>query len=293
MDSLTNPENTAPQVQKPVNPLANYYRQPKIYVRLPSKGKFYPQGSLDVSETGEYAVYAMTAKDELMLKTPDALLNGQSTVEVIKSCVPAILNPWHMPSIDLDALLIAIRIATYGERMDVSSNCPSCNHENDFQLDLVGYLSNLNSFEYDDVVNVDPLTIYIRPYNYRETTKTAIKALEQEKIFEIVNNKEMSDEEKIEQFGISFLKLTDLTVGLVADSIVKISTPEGDVTDKKLIDEFINNAPKEVFTKVQDRLNDLKEKLEVKAHDVKCQKCEFEFTTQVTLDQSNFFAVRS
>jgi hypothetical protein len=63
----------------------------------------------------------MTAKDELMLKTPDALMNGQATVEVIKSCVPSIKNPWHMPSIDIDTILIAIRIATYGENMEFSS----------------------------------------------------------------------------------------------------------------------------------------------------------------------------
>jgi hypothetical protein len=69
------------------NPLANWFRQPKIYVNLPSKGKFYPAGSLDHSSTEEYAVYAMTAKDELMFKTPDAMISGQSTVEVIKSRV--------------------------------------------------------------------------------------------------------------------------------------------------------------------------------------------------------------
>jgi hypothetical protein len=293
MDELKNPENVQPAVQKPANPLANYYRQPKVYVRLPSKGKFYPQGALDVSETGDYAVYAMTAKDELMLKTPDALLNGQSTVEVIKSCVPAVLNPWQMPSIDLDAVLIAIRIATYGEKMDVSTNCTSCDHENDLQLDLVAYLNNLNSFTYDEVIVIDPLTIYIRPYNYKEITKTAIKALEQERIFDIVNNKEMSDEQKIEEFGISFLKLTDLTVGIVADSIVRIVTPEGEVSDKKMIDEFINNAPKEIFSVVQDRLNAMKEKLEIKSHEVACQNCSHKFQTQITLDQSNFFAVRS
>jgi hypothetical protein len=150
-------------------------------------------------------------------------MNGQSTVEVIKSCVPAIQNPWLMPAIDLDAVLIAIRIATYGEGMDITVNCPSCNHENNFQLNLVGYLSTLNSFEYNDVVEVGPLTIYIRPFNYKEITKTAIKSLEQEKIFNIINDKTMSDEQKIEEFGISFLRLTDLTVGIVSDSIVKIA----------------------------------------------------------------------
>ena len=60
----------------------------------------------------------MTAKDEMAFKTPDAMINGQSTVDVIKSCVPNLLDPWKMVNYDTDAVLLAIRIATYGETMD-------------------------------------------------------------------------------------------------------------------------------------------------------------------------------
>lgn len=281
------------KASKPGNLLVNYYRQPKIYVRLPSKGQFYPLDALDVSETEEYAVYAMTAKDELMLKTPDALMNGQSTVEVIKSCIPAIQNPWQMPNIDLDAVLIAIRIATYGEKMEIGVNCPSCKHKNEYEIDLISYLQNVTGFNYDNLIAADPLEIYIRPYTYKEVTKTAIKALEQEKIFSIINDDSMTDEEKIERFGLSFAKLTDLTVGLVTNSIEKIVTPEGEVTDRKQIEDFIKNAPKEIYEMIQQRLDELKKKLEIKAQDVKCGECEHEFSASVTFDQANFFAVRS
>ena len=275
------------------NPLANYYRQPKIYIKLPSQGKFYPPGSLDVSETGEYAVYSMTAKDELLFKTPDALMNGQSTVEVIKSCIPAILNPWHMPSIDLDTVLIAIRIATYGETMDVSTNCTHCGYENQYQMNLVNYLSKFNSFEYKNKIDADPITLYVRPYTYKEVTKNAIKVLEQEKIFDIINDKTLSDEEKIEQFGASFTRLTELTVDVIAGSVEKIVVPEGEVTDLKMIKDFMSNAPREVFQKVQEQLNNMKENLELKAEDVECAECGKTFGTKITLDQSNFFGVRS
>ena len=94
------------------NPLQKYFRQPKIYLSLPSKGHWYPEGAIEMTENGELPVYAMTAKDELAFKTPDALLNGQSVVDVVKSCLPNIKDPWLMPSIDVDAILIAIRIAT-------------------------------------------------------------------------------------------------------------------------------------------------------------------------------------
>jgi len=66
------------------NPLKKYFRQPKIYISLPSQGKFYPDGSIEMTENGELPVYSMTAKDEMIIKTPDALLNGSSTVEVIQ-----------------------------------------------------------------------------------------------------------------------------------------------------------------------------------------------------------------
>ena len=106
------------------NPLQKYFRQPKIYLSLPSQGQYYDNNSIDLLENNEYPVYAMTAKDELTMKTPDALLNGAATVEIVKSCIPNIVNPWAMPSIDLDAILIAIRVATYGETMEITTKIP-------------------------------------------------------------------------------------------------------------------------------------------------------------------------
>jgi len=45
---------TAPK-QK-INPLTSLMRQPKIYIRLPSNGRYWAEGSLDLSPNGEYAV---------------------------------------------------------------------------------------------------------------------------------------------------------------------------------------------------------------------------------------------
>ena len=275
------------------NPLANWYRQPKIYVKLPSEGRFYPQGSLDVSTSGEYPVYAMTAKDELMFKTPDALLTGQSTVELIKSCIPAILDPWQMPSIDLDFALIAIRIATYGEKMEVGCNCPHCDAENSYDVDLQQWFGRFANFQYNDRVDIEPLHVQIRPYNYKELTKTSIKTLEQQRIFQIINNEKISDEEKLDQFGKSFVKLTELTVDIIADCIVSIETPEGSVTDHALIKDFINNCSKDIFEKISQHITAMKEQIELKAQEVQCAECTKIFDLPITMDQSNFFAVRS
>lgn len=285
-------ENNQP-LQPKKNVLSNWYRQPKIYIRFPSKGEYYPTDALDKSTTGDYAVYSMTAKDELMFKTPDALLNGQSTVEVLKSCIPAIQDPWKMPSIDVDAALVAIRIATYGEKMEVSTNCPSCSAENDYEINLNSWLEKLNAFQFEAKVSVDPLTVYVRPYTYLEMTQTSLKSLEQQRIFGVINDETLSDEEKLDKFGKSFSKLTELTVDVIAQCVVQIETPDGIETDITEIKNFIHNAPKEIFNAISNHVQALKSKIDIPAQEVKCTNCETEFLMPVTMDQSNFFAVRS
>ena len=67
------------------NPLAKHFRQPILYLKLPSNGRWYPEGSVELPVTGEIPVYAMTARDEITLKTPDALMNGTSTVAEVNT----------------------------------------------------------------------------------------------------------------------------------------------------------------------------------------------------------------
>ena len=61
------------------NPLQKYFRQPKIYINLPSQGMFNTVGSIE-NATGQLPIMSMTGMDELLLKTPDALMNGDATV---------------------------------------------------------------------------------------------------------------------------------------------------------------------------------------------------------------------
>jgi Zn finger protein HypA/HybF involved in hydrogenase expression len=235
----------------------------------------------------------MNAKDELMFKTPDALLTGQSTVEVIKSCIPAIQDPWSMPSIDLDVALVAIRIATYGQNMEVNANCPHCKSENSYDVDLVAWLSTIGNFEYQTMVNCDPLMVHVRPYSYQELSKTNIKTLEQQRLFNTINDDSLSDEQKLDIFGKSFVRITELTVDVIAGCIKRIDTPDGFTDNPAEIKEFINNASKDIFDKIAEHIQSMKKEIEFKPMDVKCQDCEKPYEMPITMDQSNFFNVRS
>lgn len=251
--------------QRPKNPLAGYMRQPKIYIRLPSNGKYWPEGSIEVPENREFPVYSMTAKDELLFKTPDALMNGQAIVDVIKSCMPNILDPWHCPMMDLDMILIAMRLATYGDKMPFKHVQPGTNEEQEYEIDLRLLLDQLTNNTWVEQVAINPdFIIYVRPLTYRHMTQTGIKTFETQRILSIVNDESIAEAEKIKLFSESFNSLTRVTVDLVAETIFQIQTPEGFVTDLHWIKEFINNADKDIFKTVQDHLNELKSHNDIK-----------------------------
>jgi hypothetical protein len=278
------------------NPLKKYFRQPKLHITLPSKYKFYPPGTVDVPETGELEVYSMTAKDELAFKTPDALLNGQATVSVIQSCIPAIKNAWLMPSIDIDAALVAIRMATYGETLTITTKVPVAGTERDFEINLRDLLDNFSNLVYDNVVEAGDLTIYLRPLTYQEFTKNALKTFEEQRIINLVNDESVSDEDKLQAFTNSFTKLTELTVAMITQGIAKIQIEDEEVTDPKHIDDFIKNADKEFFNLIMKHLNEQKEKFTMKPMEVASDPEDIEkgapetFKVPITFDQSNFFA---
>lgn len=286
-----------PQPRKHSNPLSQWMRQPKIYIRLPSNGDYWPEGSIEMPDNLELPVYSMTARDELLFKTPDALMNGQAIVDVIHSCMPNIKNAWECPTIDLDTILISIRLATYGELMPFKFKVPNIQEEIDYEIDLRVLLDqqSMNIWENVVVIN-DELMIHVKPLTYKHLTQTNLKSFETNKILNMVNDDSISEERKLEIFNDSFGKLTRVTVDLLVDSIYKIVIPTGEVTDRAFISEFVNNTDKEIFKQVQDHLKRLKDQNDMKPLQVNSTPEQIEqgapesYTIPITFNNSDFFA---
>ena len=296
-NNMMPPDMMTSQMSAPQgNPLAKHLRQPKIYIKLPSKGQFWPNGSLVMEETGEYPVYAMTAKDEITFKTPDALLNGQATVDVIQSCVPNIKDAWQTPSIDLDAILIAIRMASFGDMLDMTIKVPNTDIEKDFQFNLQQLYDNYINTVYEGVFDIDGFRVEIKPVNYKTMTSQAIKAFEEQRVFNIVNDDSIADDVKISKFQESFSKLTDLNLQIVVESVIAIQ-PVGEevVTNKNHIKEFILGADAKTYNQIKTHVELQRDKYTQKPIEVKATDEEIEagapetFTVPIQFDQSNFF----
>jgi len=278
------------------NPLQKYFRQPKIYVTLPSRGRYWSANDIEIPESGELPVFAMTAKDELGFKTPDSLLNGQSTVDVIQSCMPNIKNAWNMPSIDLDAVLVAIRIASYGEKMDINTTVPGIDEERTFQLDLRQILDQFQNVDFENVLEIGDLIVHLKPLTYREFTNNALQTFEEQRVFSVINNDKITEQEKLEKFNKSFKNLTQLNINMVSESISAIEIEGETVDQRSYIQEFLQNADSSFYNAIIDHIEKEKTKFNIKPLDVTTDPEDQEkgapatYQVPVIFDQSNFFA---
>lgn len=281
------------QTFTPPNPLAKHFRQPAIYVKLPSGGLHWPEGSIDLPVTGEIPVLPMSTKDEIVLRTPDALLNGQGVVDVIQSCCPSIKDAWKMPSIDIDAVIISIRIASYGNQMEFMSECPHCKTTNDYAVDLSVMLSNITAPNYNNKLVAEGLKFKLKPQAYFSVNRSNMISYEEQQILRSLGTLDDNPDEAKRIFNENLLKLVDLNILMLADSTDYIETEDGSiVNDTKFIQEFYKNCDTKIVKVIREKLDEFNLYGGIKPVNVVCQneECAKEFDITITFDFASFFA---
>ncbi len=268
------------------NPLKKYYRQPKLFVSLPSKGLFYPPGSLQ-GDYNNMPVFGMTGMDEILFKTPDALFNGEASSKVIESCCPYIKDARNMPSIDVDAILMSIRMATYGELMSIGHTCKNCGTDNEFDIDLrpvVDYFSNL---KFESSIAIGEITVNVKPLSYKELTDFSVENFKLQRM--LFQSGDMTEEQQKDHLNGIYQRLAELQVDLFMLSIASVTTPDGVVEDVELIRDWLRNVDRPVYSQIKQHLEQNKETWDIPKQNIKCSECGTEDTVTITMDQANFF----
>jgi hypothetical protein len=279
------------------NPLKRYYRQPQISIQLPSKGRYYAADVVENTTTGEHAVLPMTAMDELAFRTPDSMMNGQATVDVINSCIPTIQDPWQLVNYDIDTVLIAIRIASYGETLDVTAGVPGTNESATHTVSLPQMLEQLRNIEVTDTCELkDGLKITVSPLTYKQITESQMKTFEQQRIYAQVSQSQMTAEEKTKRFTDSFKILGDLNMNLLISNIERITLPSGEsVTDRAQIKQFVENADAKLIKELENKLIDIRQQGSIKPFKAKATEEQIKagapatYEVPITFDNANFF----
>jgi len=269
------------------NPLQKYFRQPKVFIKLPSGGIYNKPGTIQ-GDVNHMPVYGMTGMDEIIAKTPDALLSGESTAQVIASCCPAIKDPWELSIIDLIIVLAAIRIATYNNTMTVSHTCPNCSAENEYDVDLNKVIEHYMSCRYDSKIVLDDITINLQPLTYRSSTEFNLKNF---RLQQRIAQTEVMDNKEEQQRLVSelFKELADIQNEIYKFTIESVDTGEVVVTERPYILEWISNCDKRIFDAIKKQNAKNNDAWLMPRFPVKCDGCGTEISLAIDLDQSNFF----
>jgi hypothetical protein len=275
--------------------LQNYQRQAKIFIDLPSKGIFYNDTVLQDNKHDQIPVFGMNAVDEIMFKTPDALFTGEATVQVIKSCIPSILDPWQLVGFDIDYILIAIRIATYNDELAISSTCKECTTQNESVLSLTRLISNFQNYQVENSFNIKDLTFNLKPLTYKQMTDFAVENYQYERtILQIASDTNLSDEEKNKQTTDQYNKSNDLNLRVAISYIKNIANSTDSETNLESITNFIVNNDAEFYNELKSNIQKLSMQWELPNIDIDCsgEECTNTYSTKVDLDYSNFFGLK-
>jgi hypothetical protein len=271
------------------NPLSQYFRQPAIFVRLPSQGKFYPANAIEHTVNGEYPVLPMTTADEITYRTPDALFNGQAVCSVVESCVPNIKDAWAIPSIDLDTILVAIRIATYGSDLDINTTCPSCETESEYTSNLTQILSAISSVDYTKSLAIGDLEIWFQPLSYKQMNDNSLTQFEEQRSLQSLQDISGDNSEQIKQLSDVLKKINNITTRALAQSIALVKTPTAQVSEFDHIAEWLVNCDRKTFAEIRDYIIENKQKSELQPMHIQCSNCNHEYNQPFTLNMTDFF----
>lgn len=270
------------------NPLKQYFRRPAVYIKLPSNGEGYPEGAIDFPENGELPIYPMTSIDEITSRTPDALFNGTAVVELIRSCVPNIKDPWSVTNVDLDPILIAIRAASFGTLMEIDTKCPSCEEEAKYDVNLSTLMNEFKPGDYKTTMKLNDVQVKFSPMPYTEITKASLAQFELQKTLQILMNIENEDERNTKT-GEAMKRLNDTYLDLITQVISYIKVPDATVFEKEFIKEFLQNCDKKTYDSIRDHSIELRQSTELKPLKIKCMHCSHEYEQSFTVNISDFF----
>ena len=225
---------------------------------------------------------------EVIMKTPDALMKGESTVAVIQSCCPGIKDAWALTTLDTDIVLTAIRIATYGNEMTLSQNCPECESTNEYAIELGTIIEHFGKCKFDKSLVVGDLKINLQPLTYRQSTNFGLKNYNlQQRLSQSGQIEDQEEQKKI--VGELFIELGMLQNEIFESSIESVEVGNQVVTERPYIKEWLANCDKIVFSEIRKQFDLNKEIWRIPKYTVKCENCDKEHGMTIDLDQANFF----
>jgi hypothetical protein len=266
------------KIETPPNPLLVSLRAriPGETFRLPSHGLFYKNNELaDDVINGEVHVFPMTALDEIILKTPDSLLSGQSVNQVFLRCIPQILKPMKLLSRDVDYLMMCLRMISYGEELDITYT-HSCEGAKSH-----GYVVNLKPL-ITQAKPIDPTTIGTI-YTLKLGNAMVVKL--RPPIFESVMNMYLTNFQATNA-SITLLEAQTKLLDVISDTIVSVDGNE----NRDHIQEWVKAIPAGWMQDISEALQKIGDWGPSTTVNLTCKDCNQPMEVEIPLNPISFFS---
>jgi len=259
-DSITN-----------TNPLLARIRIPGATYRLPSGGIFYHNGELAPTVTnGEIHVFPMTAIDEIVIRSPDRILDGLGIKEVFQRCIPDVLKPEQLFAKDIDYLMIALRQVSYGNTIDITYKHDCVNGKNNtYTINVEPFLAATKAI---DPTTINQLYTVTLP-NHQIVKLTPMR-------FQDIINVMQSSKYDNDTNGYEFR---------IFDSLVTVIDAVDEITDKSMISEWVRTIPREYFKSIADAIDKNSDWGPKTTSSLACKDCNHHIQLELPLNPIVFF----
>lgn len=274
------------------DPLINFYRTKEVYVTLPTQGKWY-KNKPKLTKDGEIGIYPMSVRDEIMLKIPDTLYNGEALFEVLQSIAPDIVDPYEVAVPDVEIILLAAKASQHDGKMTMSGRCPHCGTSTDYEIEVKKLLSQVKPIPDDPLLLEleNGLVVEYKPNTLASINAGTIKTTESIKLAQAINDSTDPDTTKT-IFRESLEKTTAAAIIVLADSISSITTPDGIVvSDIKSISNWLANADARTTGLLKEKSTKLNESGVPRTFNLQCSndECTENFDANVEYNPTFFF----
>lgn len=250
---------------------------PPVEIALPTKGMFYPKGVLGENTDPQHIeVGTLGIMDEFKYRDPFLLVSGKAISYLIHHiCGDQVVLPEELCEIDVETILLASRIASYGPSLKLNHICPRmkqedgkdvpCQHENILVLDLHEFILRYGPIEEETRFEVMlprvGQTVYLRPTPYRTTIEVMRNVMGNRKRLETLQEHQdefIMDPILFHQYEDLLTLSADLQIQTLLDCIWAVRTKSGImVEDPQEIMAWIFELPKSDHDVISKRISEL------------------------------------
>jgi len=288
---------------------------PHITVTLPTMGLFYDENVFkEGTDPSVLEAHPFSMWEEVHHSNPFAIMSGKATRRMINTVAPEVNDPDALCGFDVDIIMLAGRLASYGEEMKLTMTCANpepirkdpnsdnetlltCDAKRDMVVNVKDIINNYHIIDNIDDWQLDLSNgqcVYLRPSLYKDILQALKISVSQEKINQVIRRYEDLPEDKmIEMTDKSVDNLISVKLITMVSSIMCVETADKSrkIKERELIVQWLEKLNPEYVSMIQDKLNELVQPFE-KTGKVSyiCDECGYE-NKDINLiqDQSRFF----